>query len=76
MVESCTNKQVHYNVGDIIKYERYTPGDETPEIFECLKYDEDWGVVWHGDGAGYVDSVGVAYVRHANEEEIKQFKNN
>jgi hypothetical protein len=63
-----------YIPGDIIKYERWEPGDLTPEIFECMKYDEDWGVVWWDDGCGHTDSIGIAYIRLATKEEIKNYK--
>lgn len=64
-----------YEVGDIIKYERWSEGDETPKIFECIKYDKDWGVVWYNDN-GRRDSIGIAYIRKATKEEIKEWQEN
>jgi len=63
--------KVHKNsfkIGDIIIYERWSSGDKVPKIFRCIKYDEDWGVVWYNDN-GRKDSIGIAYVRKANIQE-------
>jgi len=64
---------VSYEKGDIIIYERWKKGDQTPEIFECIKYDEDWGVVWYNDN-GRKDTIGTAYIRKATDKEKIKFK--
>jgi signal peptidase I len=58
-------KPVSYKIGDIIIYHRWREGDETPKVFKCIKYDEDFGVVWYNDN-GRKDTIGISSVRKAN----------
>jgi len=68
---SSDTEEKDFRVGHIIKYNRWTEGDEVPKIFKCIKYDEDWGVVWYND-RGRKDSIGISSVRRANF--IEKFK--
>jgi len=74
MIEEINKTYTNYKIGDIIKYLRWSVGDETPEIFKCIKYDYEWGVVWYNDN-GRKDSIGISYVRLANNDEKLIFKN-
>jgi len=65
MTESSMGKSFNYKIGDLITVKEWTKEWGVPKMLKCLKYDEEWGVVWYNNN-GKRDNIGVAHIRKSN----------